>query len=219
MKNNFENRPSVEKEPLDNVISSYEIVLVDTSVLIGHLNGNSHNKERIEFQVMTHNSAQFFREYFIRNQLYVTEGVLKEYAKLPFIPNYSGVNGKNHNDILKKRSEIVSRSARASRDLADLIEERSVISLNDKERELYNVFRQTMRFCEGSYRLSETDLDLLASAAVLAKLRGPTAVLSNDISMRKIWGNYLGLSCIDRRDFGFFTRMHFNKTDVFEMCW
>lgn len=211
---------------LDDIVSEYECVLVDTCTLFGYVGGciedSLLNKER---EILFRENHEF-RESLIRhlNQhalIFVTDGVLREYSggfgydykkavknaeKLLFLPKRLGYERMNHRSVIefqrRKRGGIKER-----RKLIDFFRENDlVLKLGEDQIWVYKNLSNKYDFLKETKGLSDVDYDILISSVVLAKTVGASAVLSNDFGIASARRFLLIKEDLQPEELGFFVR-------------
>ncbi len=209
----------------DEIIQNYSLVLIDTSTLSNSLGANKYLHTLSGIGTVLEEEHQFRMDlihYLERDfPIYITPLVCKEYdvmVNCGYIRPIEVIDGKNQIsriDFLKRR-KMNSRSE--EKDLFKILEKECIYRLKEeKQIDLYDRFSKRYSWFknEGFLEefnmkepLSETDFDLLISAAVLSKSEKALALLTNDYGILKTWSRLCRDGRISPRKFELFMR-HF----------
>ena len=173
---------SIERS-LEEISEDYPIILVDTSVLIGHLNRGDTVNRSSSFNT-TVDSAHFFKKHIDNGMgIYVTPYVFRE---------YSNGGSSSHRRLLLDAIRDNSR----------------ILQLNGGEKLWYDVIFKGYFKIRDKFELAETDYDFLVSGVVLSDARKkPIALVSNDLGILRAWKSILMKESISPEKLGFLIRI------------
>ena len=171
---------------LEELISKEGFALFDTNILVGplhRLNDESTKKQKL---IYIQENLKFYDELIISLEegfnFFITDGVFTEYST--FMP--SRRRFKDGGPELEIVKELLTKGRR---ELARAFEENDKIFevQNEQENDLYLNLKKYSGSLKSSFGVSEVDMDLLFSAAVISNTRGPTALISNDFGIYHAW--------------------------------
>lgn len=203
---------------LDKILQEYPITLIDTSSLsrsfadnriLTQPNGKNivlekNHEFRVELMKYIEREYPFFITYLVYN----------EYLNKPHY-NYKKALKEADRRKAKHRKPLIRRIRDAEKEERKLIrmfeDKERVLEFHGNERILYGNFYERYHDVQNMYELSDVDVDLLISAAVLAQTRDSCALLSNDFGIVKGWGYFLKKEKLNIKQFGFFVREEDSK--------
>ena len=84
--------------------------------------------------------------------------------------------------------------------------ERYVFSLDDSQRQFYDNYFEKYLDLSKEKKLSDTDFDLLLTAATIYQTKGNVALLSNDTALYDVWSVMVNEEDFSENRFGFLSR-------------
>ncbi|MFH1308303.1 MAG: hypothetical protein ABIH72_05615 [archaeon] len=220
-----------EKTALDELVQDYSLCLFDTSALICPMGKNERERRLFEEEdfyksARKLNSAVQFYKYLEAlivqgENILVTQKVLDEFShKLYFhIKKFLRQMGQFEYpgaELCEARARKVESKGR--RGLVESIQTyNKILDLSLKERGMYNRYHQAYFYLPEKFKLSEADIDVLISGAVLANTRGKTCIISNDTGISRAWRKFMHYSHIEDGQLDFFIRggfIDFSKYDL-----
>lgn len=210
---------------LQKIVQNHSLILIDTSVLSNSLGADKYLHTLSGIGTVLEEEHQFRMDLMhylkIDSPIFITPLVCKEYdvmVNCGYIRPIEVIDGKNQIsriDFLKRR-KMNSRSE--EKDLFKILEKECIYRLKEeKQMDLYDRFSRRYSWFknEGFLEefnmkepLSETDFDLLISAAVLSKFEKALALLTNDYGILKTWSRLCRDGRVSPRKFELFMR-HF----------
>ena len=144
----------------------------------------------------------------------MTPFVLKEYSgggKYNFKNRIKSKGGKMTRDELEYHRQIKREKLEKGRLIRLLEESKRVVMFNENEKELYEEMKRKCSLAGIKKGLSDADLDLLVSGAVISQIKGNTCLVSNDFPLLFTWVNFMRQGRINKRRLGFYLRNNFNE--------
>ena len=204
---------------LDKIVSRYDLVLFDTSAILGFNRRREQDlsfKDRMDLAESAFENSRYLLSYAEKGLISLVPGVIEE------------INANNGHNVKKKMRERQSRRERIFRDsereylelvrakqkslkparkLVEAVElKQKVIQLNQEESLLYEQLGFNFKQLREKYSLSEVDFSILISGLVLSYKRGSTAIISNDFNLLDSGRKIAAESKMDWDKFGFFVR-------------
>ncbi len=225
-----------KSQTLEEIASKYQIVLMDSSVLIHYLGGEqyksffSFEKKGIALEE-EHQCRIMLMDYLNKKGLpcFITSSVLEEfqagdnypykkmikrdssYKNARLIPKAGSDKARK---LLKLRRKIKD-AQKGRRKLINTFQENNrVLELNESEHNLYNIFDKTYSGLLSYYGLSKVDFDFLLSGAVTSKIRESSALISNDFGLVRAWNYIRKKEKISSEQFGFVIRTGLDDFEI-----
>lgn len=198
---------------LEYLIEQYDFVLFDTNTLIQSFSSSARGDKDINVRFKEQNKFNCFLKELVYNKeanIYLTPFILEEYKKpaslfprelsdgLQFIKR---VSPRSFSKAYKRRNLSFNKKIRKAGRKMDcfaevFIENNRVLELNDVEVVLRDYFYDRLNKMSSSVKLNEEDKDLVASGIVISQTRGRTAIISNDLPLRR------SLNYLIKKEFG-----------------
>lgn len=201
---------------LDDIVSDYPIMLIDTSVLLKSLTDKITLVQLNGKNIVLEKDHQFRVELmkYLKGDMpiFITSLVSEEYLSGKHYSYKNAIKKLDSRGVKNRREQMetnrkIDAAQKEEKKLINTFEENErILKLNEKERSLYRNFYERYPDVQNMYELSETDFDLLISGAVLAQTRNFCALLSNDFGIVKGWGYFLKKEKLNIKQFGFFVR-------------
>ena len=213
---------------LRDLVSRYEVVLLDTSVIFSSLQFkkkiHASVKEETEKYDAHLKSIIYFLRLFEDENLQVIPEVVKE---LPHFTSTNFCRGRNLNgetlDFQRKVMEFTNYVGKLTRMIT---KKERVICFSKQEKDIYSRFANDFDYLKRNppegYKLSDTDLKLFVAGVATAETRGSSLIVSNDIGIMRAWADFLTGNSLSYRNCGFALRPTFfeftlqNNHDVVE---
>lgn len=209
---------TTKREPFNDVVKRYEIMLIDTCFLMGSLGGNclnSFDNSKREITFEDNNNFRKCLEDSINKHtpIFLTKGVYHEYNRKIYeayrridncfveTPNKPATYSNRVRFFRNRKKGLVQRGY-----LLNLFKERDhILKLEIDQRKLYAKYHQKY-FHLMKNGIGEVDFDLLISSLVLTKTVGSTAIFSNDFPICRGKDQLMRDSEILKGDLSFFIR-------------
>ena len=205
---------------LDDICKEFDILLVDTSVLVRPLeNVNKRNKliDKINFKKTEICSSIFFNKY-LKNKgiFFLTKKVYNEFYCPEKITLEEVFPRYNHSKLSKKEHKYFSEICSVVQEKRNLLKSfkknKKIISLDDFEEIKYGEIFTRNLYLKTKNKLSKVDYDLLITGAILGITRGKTAIFSNDFPLLYSYKSLIKYEHLNSTKYAFFLRI---KQDFF----
>lgn len=196
---------------LDKICNEFEIVLFDNSSLWGilesHIKEGKKNflrdKEKITKDLLLYFNNQI-KKY---PNIYLTEMIFNEaYTKKK---ECFKKRKKNHPSVKEYENIKHSSIKIKKRFLKEIKKQERILTLNKKEKRIYNLFYNKNESLINENSLSVPDYDLLINCIALGLKRANSAMVSNDFSLLRSYGKIILERKISRKTCGAF--VHHSK--------
>ncbi len=207
---------------LDDICKEFNILLVDTSVLVKSLEAQSSNSPKLIDKIISKKvetcSSIFFNKYVKdKGIFFLTEKIYKEFYCPENITLEEVFPKINRSKISKKELKYFSEICSGVQEKRNLLKSfkkyKKIITLDDFEKEKYNeIFTRNLYLKKKAYgpegkKTGDNDDDLLIHGAVLSITRDKTAILSNDFPLLYAYRDLLNKEKISPVNYGFFIRI------------
>lgn len=194
---------------LNDIFKKYNYVLPDTNAFLEY--GTYFNKEGLinkigeeERRIQLFN---FWRENFSKYEgLFITKNVFEELNEAKY--NYKKASKMTTDNRLVVKLRRIKRDSIKTRNLFfDSIIPKKIFSYDEKgiEREIYDKFSLDYNYFKNCLdKIGSVDFDLLITGGVFAKLKGNTAIISNDFALKKVWNRFMKCEGMNTHNFGFY---------------
>jgi len=201
--------------PLERICEEFDFILLDTSALINFLEAKSSTslklKDRISCKKSEIDSCIFFNKYLKqKGMFYLTERVSEEF-ECPKNKTFEEVLPYSNRSKSSKKErvyfgKICSAMKERKKLLKNFKKENKIINLDIFENYTYNQIYRRNKPLKKIKRLTETDYDLLITAAVFSVSRGNTSLISNDFSILYAYQDLIKNERFNSSKYGFFIR-------------
>ncbi len=208
-------------QTLEEVVSKYQLVLMDNSVLAHYL-GNKQDSNSIEEKRLIleedQNSRNVLIDYIKKGiPCFVTSSVAEEsqsgdsYKFKKIIKRAVPYEGK---ELLGLRRKIRD-DRKKRRKLIDIFKDNNqVLCLNENEQGLYGLFDKSYLGLLSLYKLSKVDFNLLISGAVVSQTRKSSALIASDFGIVRAWNYIRRREKISTEQFGFVLRKGLDNFEI-----
>jgi len=200
---------------LDKLCQDFQIILLDASAINCFLECRGAQseklKERINYAIEEKNSVIFFRKYFNKENNFLITSLI--FDELDYKENFSIRETLAKYDFLtisEKEKEYYRESCAYKKEINKLLKiikkKEKILNFNQYEKKEYFCSFERNFYLKKRHNLSDPDYDMLISGAVLSKLRGKTAILSNDFPLLCSYKSLVYEEKLNTENYGFFLR-------------
>ena len=217
-----------EKIGLEEVVSNFENIILDTSSIGGYLGKSSfdfgYEKGREKVFEDNHELYKRILEYLDKDKhIFITKKVFDElsgFFKYSYSKNIKVLTKISHRlPNYREQLEFHRRLNGFVKDLRKLVHSfetnLGILNLSKDQGEIYETLQNSYDYLIEEYKLSDTDFDLLLSNFILAGKEGSCALISNDLPMAYSYNKIMKELNLSNGDLGFFLRMEDSKLQKF----
>ncbi len=194
---------------LNEIFQEYKYVFPDTNAFLefgtyfdqkGLFNKISQEERRIAL-------FDFWKENFSKYEgFFITKKVFEELKEGSY--NYNKASKRTSaNKFVVKLRRVKRDSNKKRNEFLNVLNSNNlyVLEKDSEEEVLYNELSSKYDyFNRGLDKIHPADFDLLITGGVFSKLKGKTAIISNDSPMRRIWSRFIKNENINPYNLGFY---------------